>query len=249
MNRTISVVIPHYNNVKFMKETLEYIVNDNRVSEIIICDDCSIEFDDLHALITEFNNNKIILFKNDVNLGCYHNKLHTVSKCTNDWCILLDSDNIINRDYIDILFNIDNWDNNLIYAPMWAKTFPDKPSENLNYSEYSNMLVDSKNYIQLFQQTKFQCLINTCNYFLPTYNFLKAMNKYKYERKIIDSLDSAVLFTDWLCDNHNVIVVENLTYSHRLHSNSNYVLSDSKKHSNSVKKYLIDKIKTLLIKK
>jgi len=52
------------------------------------------------------------------------------------------------------------------------------------------------------------------------------MHKYIYDRNIIDSLDSAVLFTDWLCDNNNIFVVNNLMYKHRLHPHSNYVVSN-----------------------
>ena len=37
---------------------------------------------------------KIKLYQNTNNLGCYHNKLKSISYCSNDWAILLDSDNI-----------------------------------------------------------------------------------------------------------------------------------------------------------
>ena len=124
MSRFISVAIPHYNNARFMPKTLEHILNDDRIVEIIICDDRSKDFDELEALIKKLDNNKIILFKNEKNIGCYHNKLHTLTKCNQEWVILLDSDNIINKEYIDILYEIEKWNNNIIFAPMWAKTFP-----------------------------------------------------------------------------------------------------------------------------
>lgn len=245
MVRQISVTIPHYNNARFMRETLEYILNDERISEIIICDDCSKDFEELQSIVSEFNNNKIVLQQNERNLGCYHNKLHSVSKCTNDWAILLDSDNIIKKDYIDTLFNIEEWNTNTIYAPVWAKTFPGENSKNLNYNKFKNQTMTGYNYLQNFDDIVFKCLINTCNYFLPVKQYQNIMKKYSYERNIIDCLDSAVLFTDWICNDNKIFVVENLVYAHRCHPNSNYVLSDSKKHTNLVERNLINKIKNL----
>ena len=245
MSRVISVAIPHYNNARFMPETLEHIVNDNRIAEIIICDDCSKDFDELEALVKKLDNNKIMLFKNEKNIGCYHNKLHTLTKCNQEWVILLDSDNIIKKEYIDILYEIETWNNTIIYTPMWSKTFPGELSANMNFSKFKNQLIDYTNYLNHFHDWVFKCLINNCNYFIPVKPYLQIMNKYTYKREIIDCLDSAVLFTDWLCDKNKVMVVENLIYSHRCHPNSNYCLSESKKYTNIVENNLISKIKKL----
>lgn len=245
MSRIISIAIPHYNNARFMSETLEHIVNDDRVGEIIICDDCSKDIEELESLVKKINNNKIVVFKNEKNLGCYHNKLHTLTKCNYEWVILLDSDNIINKEYIDVLYNIETWDNTTIYSPVWAKTFPGEISPNLNYSKFKNYYIDHTNYLNYFNDTIFRCLINNCNYFLPINPYLQVMKQYTYERDIIDSLDSAVLFTDWLCHKNKVFVVDNLTYSHRCHPNSNYMLSKSKKHTELVRGNLLSKIKNL----
>lgn len=249
MNRKISITIPYYNNANFMNETLNYdIINDERINEIIICDDNSKDIQQLEELIANLNCEKIKLFKNENNLGCYHNKLNTLSKCTNDWAILLDSDNIIDTKYIDTLFNIDKWKINTIYAPIWAYTFPGKPSPNLNYSKFQNQLFNKDNYLNNFNDIIFKCFINTCNYFLPVNPYINIMQKYTYDRNIIDSLDSAVLFTDWLCDNNNVLVVKDLIHKHRLHSNSNYMVSNSKKYTNIVENNLKLKINNHIIK-
>jgi len=87
-------------------------------------------------------------------------------------------------------------------------------------------------------------LINTCNYFLPTKQYLDVMNKYNYVRETIDCFDSAVLFTDWLCNNNEVFVVDGLIYLHRCHANSNYVLTASKTDTKTVERNLVDKIKS-----
>lgn len=242
MNRLISVAIPYYNNCRFMRETLEHIINDERINEIIICDDKSKDLEELEQLLSDINCNKITLHKNEQNLGCYHNKLHTLTKCTNDWTILLDSDNIIGTDYIDKLFAIPEWNNNIIYASSWAQTFPNEPSIHLNFTKFANMTFDNKLFLETFNDNNFQCLINDCNYFVPRVNYINCMNKYTYDRYIIDSLDSAVLFSDWLCNNGKVYVVPDMIYRHRCHPQSNYVLSKSHRYANDVKRNIINKV-------
>jgi hypothetical protein len=199
--RFISVAIPHYNNSNYISDALHPLLNDDRISEIVICDDKSLDINQLEEIIMKYNNPKIKLFKNDINLGCYHNKINTVSKCTNEWTILLDSDNIYSKTSIDILYSINNWDDKTIYAPSWAITFPNTPSIMLNYTKYNNQYITKRQYINNFNDNIFQCLINTCNCFLPVKNFMNTMNKlqFLYKREIIDSVDSAVLFTELLC--------------------------------------------------
>lgn len=243
MNKKISIAIPHYNNANFMIETLNSsIINDERINEIIICDDNSKDIQHLEKLIANLNCEKIKMFKNEKNLGCYHNKLNTVSKCTNEWTILLDSDNIINTNYIDTLFNIEKWNNNTIYAPMWACTFPGNPGTNLNYSKFQNVTFDKNNYINNINDITFKCLINTCNYFLPVKSYINVMQKTTYDRNIIDCLDSAVLFTDWICNNNNILIVKDLIYKHRVHPNSNYVTSKSHQYTRLVENQLLSKV-------
>jgi hypothetical protein len=131
---------------------------------------------------------------------------------------------------------------NTIYAPMWAQTFPGNMSPNLNYSKFQNQLFNKDNYLINFNDIIFKCFINTCNYFLPVRPYLNVMHKYTYDRNIIDCLDSAVLFTDWLCENNNVFIVKDLIHKHRIHPNSNYMVSNSKKYTNSVEHNLKLKI-------
>ena len=152
----ISIAIPHYNNARFMSDTLKYIINDDRVSEIIICDDVSKDLKELENYLNNLNNKKIKLYKNTINLGAYHNKLESLSKCTNEWCILLDSDNYLNENTIDILYSLDKWDKNIIYAPSWAKTFPGNHSLYLDYKIFENIVFDKKLAQNDFYNTKNQ---------------------------------------------------------------------------------------------
>lgn len=245
-NRTISVCIPHYNNSMFMPETLSYLLTDDRICEIVIVDDNSKDVSELKNYLNNIPTTKIKIFYNQKNLGCYHNKIITVRMSTSEWCILLDSDNFIDKHYVDTLFDIVSWDNNTIYAPECSSTFPGSQAPNLDYSIYSDMWITKNHFISNFSALKFQCLINACNYFLPKDAFLNAVKdgEKKNDRSLIDCLDSAVLFVSWLCHNGKVKVVPNLKYKHRLHPSSNYMRGISRHYEGYVKNLLLHSIKT-----
>lgn len=71
----ISLSISCYNNVNFLEENIKNIHNNDKISEIIICDDCSTkeQYDLLVSLSQKYN--KIKVFRNSKNLGAYYNKL------------------------------------------------------------------------------------------------------------------------------------------------------------------------------
>ena len=245
--RTISVAIPHYNNSEYIMDALLPIVTDNRVSEIIICDDKSNDIDTLKELLHKLACPKIQLFQNDVNLGSYHNKLEVISKCTNEWAILLDSDNIIDKKFIDTLYKIEHWDVSRIYAPMWAYTFPHSNpngySPHLKFTEYKNQAIGPREFLQNWSKTTMKCLANDCNYFAPVRQFTNQMKKHYFERNTMDSQDSAIFFTNWLYDGNRVFVVEDLVYKHRIHSNSNYVRSPSRRYERQTFAYILNRMR------
>ena len=55
MERHISLAIPYYNNSQYIMDALRVAITDNRVSEIIICDDDSKDILDL-AITLPFGN-------------------------------------------------------------------------------------------------------------------------------------------------------------------------------------------------
>ena len=150
---------------------------------------------------------------------------------------------------MDRIYDIEYWDKNTIYVPDRPITFPETPSMNMDYRKYSDKYINKELYLRDFHDIKFQCLINTCNYFLPCKEYVNCMdeNFNIYNRNIIDCLDSAVLFTDWLVKKNKIKVLKNLFYYHRLHSNSNYMNGRSRNYEGKViyeyKKFVILNIK------
>ena len=71
MDSKLSIIIPTYNSESYIKDCLKSILNSTYLNlEIIVVDDCS--NDDTLSIVEEVNkllNNKIIVYKNDINRG------------------------------------------------------------------------------------------------------------------------------------------------------------------------------------
>ena len=230
----ISILIPFYNNSSFIKDTIEYIKDDIRINEIIINDDYSTEkeFGNLKEIVGDID--KIKIYRNKENLGVYLNKLKTVSYSNNEWGVLLDSDNIISKEYIDKIYEELPWDKNILYCPDNSITFPGIPSKYLNFTKYSNLIINNQNILKYIHQQLFRTFLNDGNYFINTKEFYKTMIKYFQNYRpfyFVSCCDVIVANTDWLIDNnnHKIKIVKGMNYLHRLHKNSVYVTSTRNK--------------------
>ena len=83
----ITVAIPFFNTFQYLESILEPLINSSHVDEIIINDDGS-------DYQVDVNHPKVKIFFNDKNVGAFRNKYITISRSSNEWVYLLDSDNI-----------------------------------------------------------------------------------------------------------------------------------------------------------
>src|SRR4051812_27159120 len=99
----ISLALTHYNRFQFLTECIEQIKDDPRIGEIVISDDASTD-DSYNRLALRYAaDEKIKLFRNETNLDCYANKREAVYQCRSAWVILFDSDNILTKEYLDVI--------------------------------------------------------------------------------------------------------------------------------------------------
>ncbi len=103
----VTLAITTYNRDYMTHGSFKWVRDDPRISEIVIVDDCS-EFhiyESLQRMVDGFE--KVKLYRNEKNLGCYHNKRRAVELSTNDWVILFDSDFFVSLDSIYcVCFNV-----------------------------------------------------------------------------------------------------------------------------------------------
>jgi glycosyltransferase involved in cell wall biosynthesis len=205
----ISVAIPTYNRVELLFESFAKVLDDPRVSEIVIVDDAS----DAHIWqeINElwmFAHPKIKLFRNEKNLDCYRNKREAVSKATNEWVILLDSDNVIGVDYLDAVMRyVDDSNKDTIMQPSFAMP-------HFDFRSFSRQSFDHYNVAGNMVFTNFETMLNACNFVVNRDEYLRVWDG------SVDPVTSDSIYFNykWLEAGNSIYVVPGMHYEHRVNN-------------------------------
>jgi glycosyltransferase involved in cell wall biosynthesis len=233
--RKISIALPTYNRANMFYDSIKYIINDNRVTEIIISDDWSKDINLLEQKIKTIDNNKIKLIKNYENQWPFINKSISVKNCSNDFVILLDSDNIIQKDYIDKLYSISDWNSNTFYCPDFAY-----PQFNFKIPIINTVDINNINYII----KNYKTFLNIWNFFINKkyYTSIVTISKQYY----IDCRSYDVMYINilwimlkWL----KLVKINWLQYYHRIHKWSNFLSKTKYASSNNTLNKILNLIK------
>ncbi len=228
---TITVAIPYYNSRKYLEQAVELLLESDFVSEIVVHDDCST--DEIYS-----HHPKIKIYRNETNLGAFKNKYLAVSKATNEWVYLLDSDNYFFENSLDIIKNIST-QRGRYYSPSQLHLVDDGLDSSLDgrIIKYDFQNIDSNEAKRLLQSDdweQFGWLINTGNFFVHRDDYIEAM-KDVFEDSTYPyfEADAVVFCYNWLKKGNSIEVVKDLWYNHRLRSNS-YSHSVGSKNADSL---------------
>jgi len=202
----ISLCITTYNRNAYLFKSFEQVLFDDRIDEIIIVDDCS-ELQ-LYKLIEARCSKlpKVRLFRNESNVGCYENKKIAVSKASNEFVIIFDSDNVIDTNYLDKLYSVE-WSSNTLYAPDFAKPVFD-------YRKFAGITFNKLNVAKYCFTPGFDCLMNTMNYFIHKDSFVQIWQQ-KHDIKGADSIYMNYL---WMLAGNSIHCLSGLEYFHRVNA-------------------------------
>lgn len=228
----LSLCITTYNRYDLLKESYAQVIDDPRISEIIIVDDCSTE-PGIKEKVNGLAGGKVKVFHQAHNRGMSRNKADAISYASNEWCIIFDSDNIIGTDYLDAFYNLaiegDAFNIFGQIKPIEKFIFcPDFAKPEFNYREFrcGNGGVGIRSGIYGIRESAFEikndsfnCLLNTCNYIVHRDNYLAT---YQYNPDHIAS--------DTIWHNYNHLkngglfcVVPDMQYNHRVHKGSGFL--------------------------
>ncbi len=216
----ISLCITTWNRDDLVLKSFEKVLHDERISEIVIVDDCSdIGFyQSLQYKIERLKAEspdafyKIKLYHNDKNLDCYRNKREAISKASNAWAIILDSDNVIDVDFLNALWTQKEWDRFTIYSPEFARP-------HFDFRQMSGQTITKQNVHEfVLIKPQFWWLINAMNYMVNTHEYLKVWDG------SIDPVTSDTIYQNynWLKAGNHIRVVPEMQYDHLVHSGSHY---------------------------
>lgn len=101
----ISIIMPAYNAAKFIRKTIESVLNQSYKNiELIVCNDSS--SDNTVEIIKSFNDPRIVLINNDIQSGsAYIPREVAFNNSRGRYCILLDSDDFIEDNYVEKVYN------------------------------------------------------------------------------------------------------------------------------------------------
>jgi hypothetical protein len=217
----ISLAITTFNRSDLTIASFIQVMDNAFIDEIMIVDDCSDIniFMQLNQLIANLNNDKIKLYRNEANLKPFFNKYEAVKGCKNDWVILLDSDNIINNDYLKVIEKIDK-ESNVLYCPSILHRLGSEGD--WNYGEFSGLIVDKNNVKEYFgRYNNFDAFMNTGNSFLNRKKYIEVIESSEID-PVLSVNDALYLSYLWLLHGNKMIAVPNLGYIHRIHTGSWY---------------------------
>ena len=193
----------------FLDKYLEKYLENDLIDEIIITDENG---NDYFKIINKYPSIKV--YKNDSILGPFLNKLKVMSLASNEWVVLMDSDNFADYDYFKtakeyILEN--NLPKNTILSPCMA-------NPNFNFSRDSGKIFKKEDYISD------GVLINAGNYIVNKY-LVDSIDISKETENIKKSSACDVIFFNTLLfeqlDLH-FHVVKSMEYLHVVHNGSIY---------------------------
>lgn len=231
MKLTLAITV--YNRWDLLLESFAQVIDDPRIDEILIMDDCS--KDEYWTKIKELPklNDKIKVVRQLENRGMSYNKMSAIANSKNSWVIIFDSDNVIGKDYLDALEKI--WDKQgtipagWIYSPSFAKPVFD-------YRKFEDYVFDYSD-TPKFNDPSCNCLLNTCNYVVNREEYLNVWKENK-EMKGSDTIWMAYL---WFKKGYYLYVVPGMHYFHRVHDGSGFAqdMDYNMKKADEIKKKIL----------
>lgn len=246
----LSLAITTFNRFDLLKESYVQVIDDPRISEIIIVDDCSTE-QGIKEKVNSLAGGKVKVYHQAQNRGMSRNKCDAISYASNPWVIIFDSDNIIGPDYLDAFYelaiegdvfnefgkitNIEKF----IFCPDFAKPKFDYRDFKIGNNGIGMRagIYARRECAHEIKNDRFNCLLNTCNYIVNRDFYLKT---YQYNPSHIAS--------DTIWHNYNhlkagglFVVVPGMQYEHRVHSGSGFLqgVDHNMRMQNEVRKMIM----------
>ena len=97
-----TVITVTYNSSQFVRDAIESVLASTFTDfELIIGDDCST--DNTWDIIHEYNDSRIVKYRNEINLREYPNRNKALSMARGEWVIFIDGDDLIYKHALDFI--------------------------------------------------------------------------------------------------------------------------------------------------
>lgn len=207
----ISVAVTTFNRYNSTIKSFEKVIDHPFVTDIVVLDDASTDGSD-KKLKDHFVGAKKVRFISQVeNVGMQMNKKHAIGLALEENVLILDSDNVVDADYIDLVQKV-GFDYKTILAPQRALP-------NFIYDQFAGERINKGNVHKFIDMPYFGALINTCNYVVNKFFYYQTHQ----ENKAIKGCDTAWYFYLHLKNGGEFFVVPGLQYFHQVHDGSEWL--------------------------
>jgi glycosyltransferase involved in cell wall biosynthesis len=207
-----SLVITTYNRFdSFLDRNLSEYLKNKYISEIVISDDCSPDYDKLMAKYSL--NPKVKIVQQPRNLGALKNKIVACTHASKEWICLMDSDNFCGPDYFEAVieyWNKHSADKNMLYSPVEARP-------RFNFSNFVGTIINNKNL-----NTCEGALINLGNNVFHT-SVVHHMVPILSENIEVYAVDAKYINYKLFKKGISLVVVPDMVYNHVIHPGSFYL--------------------------
>ena len=203
----------------FLKERILKYLSNKRIIGVIILDDCSEDYQKINdcADFTDEMKERIIVYRNKENLGCYRNKIKLMSILPEDkWYAFMDSDNYGGEEYFGCLDGRE-LKTDVVYCPGWPSPSPALDFRGRTYTE-----VNKGNWEKHFDVN--DPFYNTMNYVIHG----SLCNKLA---SLVETYTDEPTCLDSIYINHRLVrdcdatlrLEREMIYHHAVHGGSNFV--------------------------
>jgi glycosyltransferase involved in cell wall biosynthesis len=213
----VSLAVAVFNRPTLVIKALARPLRDPRIDDIVVHDDGSApdQFEIMARNLRDLSP-KIRIQCSRINEGPLHAKFRAVEGCRNPWVILLDSDNAIERAYVNAIFALERWDEDTIYCPDFARP-------HFDFRTFDGQRIDlaaARRLLLAPNRRQIMTLLNTGNYFLNRARYLSALSEsVRYRINAVDVLAANYM---WLRTGGVLELVHGMSYQHLVHPDSHY---------------------------
>lgn len=223
----ISIIVPMYNNEKYIKKCLNTLINQTYKNiEIIVVDDGS--KDDSIKIVKKIKDNRVILIKQK-NSGANIARHNGIKNAKGEYCLFIDSDDWIELDTVEILVNklkTKKYD----IIKFNGITEPDKKLKN-NYifSKNEEQKEMSKN--ELFDILINEKILNNMCFSMYNTAYLKDL---KSANEKLSNCEDFLTNLEIYTKVNDVLFISDILYHYRLNNNSTTRKVDLQKIKNNI---------------
>lgn len=214
----IDICITSFNRDISVTQSFGQVLHHPFVNKIHVVDDASdrgfyksLQFK-IDRINSEFPATKVFLYRNEKNLDCYFNKREAVSKGTTERVIILDSDNVIDESYIEVIKKYKGKTNRLIVLQ------PEFARPHFDFRNVKERYIDRHNISTLIDDGAVQTMLNAMNYCVDREMYLEAFDE------TIDPVTSDSFYQNYNLMLHGCrfIIAEGMQYDHPISDDSHY---------------------------